>query len=155
MSEAGEIAAWLRKQAEADIEAAEASAPGPWILEEETGGFGPVAWISMPFGHPAVPGATCGLTRYMPLGAQDAETARHIARHDPLTETARAESVLAVLDDYERTAVIANPPECPQGETAGCDYLDALRELAALDHVVRLLAYGYRRREGFKEEWRP
>jgi len=69
------------------------------------------------------------------------------------TETARAESVLAVLGAYERTAAIANPPECPQGETAGRDYLDALREVAVLDYVVRLLAAGYRSREGFKETW--
>ena len=92
---------------------------------------------------------------YVRGGDRNVANGRHMERHDPLTETARAESVLAVLDDYDRTAVIANPPECPQGETAGRDYLDALRELAALDHVVRLLAYGYRHREGFKEEWRP
>jgi hypothetical protein len=105
MSEVGEIAAWLRVQAEADL----------WRAERAAGVF----------------------------------------MDNPRTEAARAESVIAVLDDRERTAAIASPAECPQGEIAGRDYLDALRELAVLDRVVRLLAAGYDSRDGYKEEWRP
>jgi Family of unknown function (DUF6221) len=144
MSEVGEIAAWLRAQAEADIEAANAATPGPWEFE----GDDPTDdELYSTRDENLLP--TVAWTR-----DRNVANGRHMERHDPLTETARAESVLAVLDDYARTAAIANPPQCPQGEIAGRDYLDAKRELAALDHVVRLLAYGYRRREGFKGEWR-
>lgn len=78
---------------------------------------------------------------------------RHSDRHRlALTEKlSRAKAELAILDDRERTAAIAHPVECPQGEAAARDYLDAQRELCALDHVVRLLACGYRHREGCPE----
>lgn len=181
MSEVGEIAAWLRAQAEADLAAAR-------IISD--GGFEPERWDTWPPRQVNPPGdpvsadvsAAIGQdaaysSGWVQIRAWDhviggepdedpspgavpvlAEVGRrefeHVIRHDPRTEAARAKSVLAVLDDYTVTAAIANPPECPQGEIAGRDYLDAKREVAALDHVVRLLAAGYRHREGYKESWR-
>lgn len=62
----------------------------------------------------------------------------------PRTEAARAESVLAVLDLYEKAV--------------GAEASDLLlRDLSALTlrRVVRLLAWGYRHREGWKQEWKP
>ena len=169
VTETDEIAAWLRVQAEADIAKAAAATPGRWAAGGGRDGeprWLPLDCVTAPDYRP--PGFSQGqhvadciiADGGMGPWAADlrgsgfpAGNARHIAAHDPPTETARAESVLAVLDDRERTAAIASPAECPQGEIAGRDYLDALRELAVLDRVVRLLAYGYRRREGWKEAW--
>jgi hypothetical protein len=73
---------------------------------------------------------------------------------DLRTEAARAESVLAVLVEYEGAAGF----DLEAGVSEGRDYDERERDDAvkdALGHVVRLLAYGYRRREGWKEAWKP
>jgi hypothetical protein len=144
VSETDEIAAWLRAQAVADIGVAGTATPGPW---KDDGS--PACMVFQPAGTRGV--AWCSNGRH----GEDLANSAHIARHDPLTEATRAWSVLAVLDDRDRTAAIAGPVECPQGEAAARDYLDARRELAVLDQVVRLLAHGYQHRKGFKERWRP
>lgn len=79
-------------------ERAEASWPGPWDLETEVGGFGPVACVLMPL--PGHKGARTGLTSYIPLGTQDAETAAHIASWHPLV-------ALAVADWLHQEAINA------------------------------------------------
>jgi hypothetical protein len=75
------LVAFLNARLDEDEAAAAASWPGPWDLETEVGGFGPVACVLMPL--PGHKGARTGLTSYTPLGHQDADTAAHIARHDP------------------------------------------------------------------------
>lgn len=143
MSETDEIAAWLRSQAEADIEAAGKATPGPWAPEE-------------PLLTDVVTSALLGRVADCSVGtgyrAQSLPDARHIARHDPLTEKARAESVLAVIDDYEA----ADGFDLEEGVHDGRDYDERERDEAvagALDGVIRLLAAGYRFREGWKESW--
>lgn len=169
MSEIDEMAAWLRVQAEADIAKAQAATPGRWV----TGGGrdGEPRWMPLDYVH-APDYRPEGFSRGQHVGdcivadggmgpwavhvrgsGFPVGNARHIAAHDPPTETSRAESVLAVLDDRERTAAIASPQQEPEGWLASRDYLDAQRELAVLDEVVRALAKGYRRREGYKESW--
>lgn len=159
MSETGEIAAWLRAQAVADIEAAGKATPGPW---KDDGS--PARMVFQPAGTRGV--AWCSNAR----PDEDLANSAHIARHDPLTETERAQSVLAVLDLYEQTLAIVEqlpltvppagvPAVLRPGLTPGQagisarDYLDAKRELAVLEPVVRMLAAGYRHREGYKEPW--
>ena len=150
MSETAEAAAWLRAQAEADIVAAEEaglSSPAPWAATGED----IVSATDDPFYR--------GICAANANGAE----AEHIVRHDPLTEAARAESVLAVLDLYEQTVAAVERSPLPgslcgglqprQAGVSARDYLDARRGLAALGPVVRLLAAGYRRREGWKESW--
>lgn len=62
--------------------AAKAAQPGPWTLDEWTGGFGRMACVMTPLAS-AGPNAKTGLTSLAKLGTQDYETARHIAGHDP------------------------------------------------------------------------
>jgi len=99
-----------------------------------------------------------------PMG--DSRLTRFIADNDPETVIAGCEMELAVLDLHERTAEIATtPPERwatsgldrpPQPSMVSAqDYLDAQRELAVLVHVVRLLGYSYRFKDGYRDEWRP
>lgn len=144
MSEIDEVAAWLRSQAEADLAAAGAATPGPWEFEgddptddelystRDEGRLPTVAW-----------------TRDRAVA-----NGRHMERHDPLTEAARAESVLAVLDDYAATLAVKERAEAKlrAGEDPGpnAGYLEALRELAVYGSVLRRLASGYRHREGYK-----
>lgn len=184
MSETDEIAAWLRAQAEADLAAAKIISDGGFEPERwdtwppgqvnppsDPGSAGVSAaigqedvytsgWVqirawdheigSEPDEDPA-PGAVPVLAE---LGRRQFD---HVIRHDPRTEAARAESVLAVLDDYVATLAVKEGTEAKlrAGEEPGpnAGYLDALRELAIYGSVVRLLAAGYRHREGYKESW--
>jgi len=89
-----------------------------------------------------------------------AEKAAGVFMDSPRTGAARAESVLAVLDDYAATLAVKEVIEAKlrAGEDPGTNagYLEALRELAVYRSVTRRLAYGYRHREGYKpEEWKP
>jgi hypothetical protein len=90
----------------------------------------------------------------------------HIAANDPRDVIARCEAELAILDLYEQTAVLVTAPPAvtaaqwpgagPQpGMISALDYQDARRELAVLGPVIRMLAYGYRHRDGYREEWAP
>ena len=67
----------------------------------------------------------------------------HIIRHDPRNVVADCEAKLAILGRYARQAA-------KYGEN--CMEED---RIWVLEPVVRLLASGYRHREGFKEEWLP
>jgi hypothetical protein len=83
----------------------------------------------------------------------------HVIRNDPRNAVARLEAELAILDLYAATlAITQKPPVMPEGHPAAGmisarDYLDAKRELAVLEPVVRLLASGYKHRPGYQEEW--
>lgn len=79
------------------------------------------------------------------------QEAGHITRHDPRTETARAESVLAVLGEYE-AAVTVMESQRVRPEGVGPGVFACVR---TLHRTVRLLAWGYRSREEYKETWKP
>lgn len=85
----------------------------------------------------------------------------HIAANDPQDTIARCEAELGILDLYEATAaIVQSPPVMPEGhpcagKISARDYMDARRELAVLEPVVRLLGTGYRTRAGYKAEWGP
>lgn len=125
-----EIAAWLRAQAEADIKAAGVATDGPWEIDGS-----------------AIRGAARSYSGGKPRDVlvvkhtwrQEAE---HVIRHDPRTEAARAESVLAVLRLYDVAVTVAEAKAGPA------------KSAEVLRLVVRDLAAGYRFREGFKEEWK-
>jgi hypothetical protein len=108
----------------------------------------------------------------------DVRGARPDARREMHDAIADGEAKLAILDLYAATlALVEKPAPAAQThpeavreharlygipeETAAAtlisarDYLDAKRELAVLGPVVRLLATGYRHREGYREEWAP
>jgi Family of unknown function (DUF6221) len=100
------IAFGLARLAEEES-AATAAQPGPWTLDEWTGGFGRMACVMTPFAS-AGPGAKTGLTSLAKLGTQDYETARHIALHDP----ARA---LREIDKNRKILAEHRPVEMPLG----------------------------------------
>jgi hypothetical protein len=186
VNEEGEIAAWLRKQAEADLAVAR-------IIS--AGGFEPQWWDTDPPGlvnppehpeSPAVtaairepPGSSCG---WVPLWVRDqvtgeppddytsgvavlAELGRrefdHVRLHDPRTEAARAQSALAVLDELaaaraRKAAEDADFAAWASGESTGPrpgfeGPSPAL--IPGLERTVRLLASGYRHRDGYREAW--
>lgn len=124
-----EIAAWLRAQAEADLARAQAATPGEWAALD-----GGVMSIEDETQWPV------SITQ----SRRDRADRVHIAAHDPRTEVARAESVLAVLDAYETGRKLAEAAWEQDG-----DWVRGLRR------AVRLLAYGYRHREGYEEGWKP
>lgn len=96
-----DLIAFLRARLDEDEAAAKAAHLGPWDLETEVGGFGPVAYVLMPL--PPHKGARTGLTRYIPLGTQDADTAAHIARHDPARVLREVEAHRAILARHAAT----------------------------------------------------
>jgi hypothetical protein len=134
-----EIAAWLRKQAEEDKAAAERATDGPWSIDGMT-----------------VRGTTRAYS-----GAREGEVlviahtwpqeSGHITRHDPRTEGARAESVLAVLGEYDAAVAVINA-----GLASGMGVGPGGTATAkALRRTVGLLARGYRFRPGYDERWKP
>jgi hypothetical protein len=133
-----EIAAWLRVQAQADIKAAKAATPGPWANSE------PGPWIDA---------SSAGIIVQTRVG----EDAAHIARHDPLTEEAQAESVLAILDEHEEIGRNSRGgPICNVCVNIGIESANDAEFYATYPcRTVRLLAYGYRYRPGYVQEWKP
>jgi hypothetical protein len=139
-----EIAAWLRGQAEADIRAAAAATSGPWEFEGDDPTDDELFTVCED-GPAARFGDTVAWVRG---GNRNVANGQHMERHDPLTETARAESVLAVLGAYETAWSLAE--KSWDREESDQPLYDQAR---ALRRAVRLLAYGYRYRDGYKEEW--
>ena len=147
MTEVGEVAAWLRKQAEADIKAAAEATPGPWEFE----GDDPTDDELFAAGEDS-PAARFGdVVAYVRGGDRNVANGRHMERHDPRTEIARAESVLAVVAEYERHAS-AFGASVKAGRTVQGS-IGVRLTVRTSGHDVRLLAFGYRRREGWRPEW--
>jgi hypothetical protein len=121
-----EITAWLRAQAEGDKAAALKLAAERGSRERG------VRWTGTPEGLAAWEREWRERKAGSPLGRLALDLPEVIAR---------AESVLAVLDEYGG----ADGFDLPEGVSEGRDY--------ALGCVVRLLAYGYRHREGWRPEW--
>lgn len=120
-----ELAAWLRRQAEEDRAAARRAlnVRGEWYL-------------AMQQAH--------ACTDTVEIGP----AYQHLVAHDPRTEIARAESVLAVLGAYETTWQAAEASWHQE------DGNSSLRDQArGLRRAVRRLAWGYRYREGYLSAW--
>lgn len=60
---------------------------------------------------------------------------------------ARCEAELALIEHNAQLHQLADPAQHPRQE-----YVLAA---GASDHALKLLAYGYRHREGYHEEWKP
>jgi hypothetical protein len=121
-----EMTAWLRAQVEADKAAAEAATPGEWAALDDG-----VMSIEDEDQWPV------GVTQ----SRRDREDRVHIAIHDPRDVVADCDAKLAILGRYERQAA-------KYGEN--CMEEDRAWILAS---VVRLLASGYRHRDGWQEGW--
>jgi Family of unknown function (DUF6221) len=93
-----ELIAFVTARLDEDEATAKAAQPGPWTLDEWTGGFGRMACVMVPFGAAAA-NAKTGLTAMAKLGTQDYETAAHIARHDPARVLREVAAKRAILGD--------------------------------------------------------
>lgn len=149
-----EIAAWLRKQAEADKAAAEALIGDGWTGMWRIDRYGAVHDCG--FGEELLKGVVHDRASWRSVDVAKVRRAQaeaaHVKIHEPAGEVARAESVLAVLDDYETAWKLAEAA-WEQEDEAAHSLGDQAR---TLKRTVRRLAYGYRHREGYKEaEWKP
>ncbi|NUP80238.1 MAG: hypothetical protein HOV96_22105 [Nonomuraea sp.] len=126
---------WLRTQIEADKATAEAAGAGAWRYVTTPG-------RSLEFdARRAVTG----------VGFHEDDLLRpveaiHIALHDPADVIARCGAELALLNEHVPAMSAAGRAVCPQcgGEPA-----------ATPCQTLRHLAYGYRRRPGWRPEWSP
>jgi hypothetical protein len=143
-----EIAAWLKAQAEADKAAAGAATPGPWEFDDgDTDG----EVFETEDCHPVAYCRSGGDWRHPDAISRTDANGRHVALHDPRTEAARAESVLLVIGEYEVAALTFEASrEKPGGVPESIYGL-----VRGLGRVVRLLAWGYRHREGYQQGWAP
>jgi hypothetical protein len=147
-----ELAAWLRRQAEQDFAQArdliESEAAAPEWSEPASG----VLYTGPPTADDAWAGT---------FAIGDSRITRFIAGHDPRTEIARAQSVLLTLDEHAEAGVSTyGIPECraclEKGWRPGPCGDDGTPNAAWPCRTVRLLAFGYRCRDGYKaEEWKP
>lgn len=148
------LIAWLRAQIEADKAAAEACAGAPWsapvpgmihvdakAIRENKLAWGHLGYVA---------------------SVEREEYREHIARHGPRDVIADCDAKLAILDDYALTVRLRD--EAAERIRMAGDHPDAKdlktwdraeREAAIMGGWVRLLAHGYRHRDGFKEAWRP
>ena len=95
-----------------------------------------------------------------PMG--DSSLTRLMEANDPQDTIARCEEELAILDEHASDGDAAWP-ECVRcadthPDRCECGVLDGQHWRTAEDYpckTVRLLAGGYRRRPGYREEWKP
>ena len=130
-----EMAAWLRAEVEADKRAASAKVIAlRWAADPEPWEAGATGIVDEQGG---------------PVAAVIGDyAARHILRQQPLGTIARCDAELAVLRERDAAAGMFGGAR----DRDGGGVFGALR---ALDHAVRLLAHGYRLRDGYRQEWAP
>lgn len=130
-----EMVTWLCAEIEADKRAASAKVIRlRWTADPES-------WVA---------GAT-GIVNEQgtPVAAVIGDyAARHILRQQPLDTIARCDAELAILRERDAAATMF-------GGARDHDGGGVWGGLRALDHAVRLLAYGYRYRDGYRQEWKP
>jgi hypothetical protein len=171
-----DVAAWTRKQVEADLAAA---------MIISAGGFSPQRWDTEPPGqvnpddipqNDAVTAALgvepeyiCGWVQLVAYGKVNIEPDEaygrdseapfalvdngrrefdHIIRHDPRNVAADCEAKLAILD---LCAEAIEAGRIPPGATWSDDAAGA----AVAERVVLLVAACYRHRPGYQEAWKP
>ena len=134
---------------------AKAAIPGPWTLDEWTGGFGRTASVMVPFG-PAAPDAKTGLTSLVQLGTQDYETARHIAANDPAHRLADIKLKRAILALHEHRKADTKDRNGPD---FGCGICHEDRDYGIIGYgwcaTVRHLATEFASHAGYRAEWAP
>lgn len=158
MSDLTEMVAWLGGQIELDKSAALNATPGGWGADIPS-----TAEDSDPYptSISSLNGAKV-VSSTGPGSAVSIDDALHIARHDPQNVIADCDAKLAIIDNYADTTHIRDEAAeriRAAGDHPAAEDLDtwdrAQREIPVMEHWVRLLAQGYRHRDGYREEWRP
>ncbi|MER7361907.1 DUF6221 family protein [Nonomuraea wenchangensis] len=169
----GEMLSWLRSTITAELEAARAAdkvSPGPWVNRGQAGEG--EAW--------QIHGALTDDCEaewdeekqdFVPIGVRVAtlnyddgggvwerEAADHIVLQQPRDTIARCEAGLALLDlhQHEETSSVAVRLVGGKCQPFGCGICHEKDQIVwgeGICATVRLLASGYRHREGFKPEW--
>lgn len=142
-----DLISFAKARLDEDEAAAREAHPGPWTLDEWTGGFGRMASVMMPFGHGA-PDAKTGLTALAKLGTQDYETSRHIARHDPARVLREVEAGRRILARYQDCLARMEDPDYPQAAAR-----DQAREYE--DFVLPNLLVQWADHPDYRQEWAP
>lgn len=142
-----DLVGWLRREIEADKAAALKALPGPWRAEPyvygkpEDGWGDPTNWEVL-----STQGTVVSHQAYEGGGA-DGPDALHIARHDPQDVIARCDAELAILDEHED--IDGHCETCGNYDPTGLHE----HSVAAPCRTVRLLAQGYRHRDGWQADW--
>lgn len=150
--------AWLRATIEGELAAAQVAPPGPWEVMPTDYPDSGLSIIGLPL-HGSSKDWLIASPGYDKGGVWLDADAQHIALHDPQDTIARCGAELAELDMLEAmphytcddpfyACHMANP-DFWVDPTCSC-YRDAF-----VDRALRIKAYGYRRRSGWREEWRP
>jgi Family of unknown function (DUF6221) len=140
------FAGWLAArydEAEARAKAAAADGTAEWHLSEHD-----------PIDPSRIYDATGEVVVY-DEGAPSPNEAAHIAACDPAHRLADIALKCAILAMYVDTRAALDRARDMPGEHAARDYLDAERELCALEPVVRQLGTEFAGQPGYREEWRP
>lgn len=142
---------WLREQLDRDEQTAKAATPGPWRTHDT---FLPSG------GHTATVLSGTGpdgLRAWLPSWKEDFANgernvwndATHIALHDPADVLADVEAKRLILDHYEssveRDRMMRDATGRPSPLAAAT---------GAYKRAVELIAWGYRHRDGYHDEWR-
>ncbi|NRQ40153.1 hypothetical protein HII36_51270 [Nonomuraea sp. NN258] len=140
-----DLVGWLRTQIEADKATAAAAGRHPWryVRLDDDGAYG----LELDERRVATAVGFHGDDLLRPVEAI------HIALHDPADVTARCQAELALL--YEHTPVAEDGVHCPRCVTRTRDAATPCPPEHAPCEVLRLLAFGYRHRPGWKPEWAP
>jgi hypothetical protein len=140
-----EMVVWLRTQIEARKATAEAATDGPWIVVTNPEDRDSITILGGPEGREHV--------FYDPLGVDEAgRDFAHVALNDPRDTIARCEAELAILDLHSdkhecRTCLRQMDTEDHEG-----DRIEYLAMEPSPCPSLRLLASGYRNRDGWKDE---
>lgn len=147
-----ELTTWLRTQIEQRKATAQKATEGPWSKTLESWADGDAWAITRPRrpGEEEYPTYEVVGSAWMRGGVWEEADADHIALNDPQDVIARCEAELALLDLHalewrerpERVIGESDDPFC--GECSGEPHPCA---------SVRLVASGYQRWPGFKEQW--
>lgn len=135
-----ELTAWLRATIQGDKALAEAAPPAPWTANTEHDEVLAADGIAVAEG-------------FALSGRQLRAAVDHITRHDPRDTIARCEADLELLDEHKH-AITHSGLECLSCHVHyGSN--GSVRSGAGYCRTVRLLAYGYRHRDGWQEGWAP
>jgi hypothetical protein len=149
-----EAVAWLRKQIKDDKVAAEAATPGPWAWEAtgEKDSSWAVGLVQDEYGNTLSaqiePGEGIIIDGVCEGIDGNLADAAHITLHNPADVIADCEAKLAILDACQPDAAMDAALE--DGDISTGEYVSTEATGA---HILRLLAAGFRRRDGYSRYW--
>lgn len=152
-ADADGLAEWYAARLDEAEAKARTADPGPWHVRNL--GRHDLSAVIRKTGETPVSRVPEGPALAQFEGSRAARNALHAAAHDPAWRLRDIAAKRAILGMYAETAAVIEQTANKQGESAAHDYLDATRELCALEPVVRHLATEFADQPGYRDEWRP